>query len=520
MSVVLSERDRNVIPRWRDFHNTAGLGELDSTPQIPRGVAEGDLTELVAEWQRYRTISFAGDLISSAIVGCNPGVAREAAEFIVTSEGHISPGLKALAERIVHGRSALTLEQIEPLRLTTDLARAPSPAISFLRRRLIAYPNDAILWMDLALLYAIRGVNDKAERAVRVAMNLAPSNRFVLRSAARFFIHRNRSDIAHELLLRSPALKVDPWLMSAEIAVAMSARRSPSSVFSGASTLSSGNFAKRELSELSSALGTLELRFGSSRKARKLVRQSLEAPNDNSLAQAEWISRRLSGVDVDMSNMGQQIPRPYEAQTFESFQKKDWASAIGFALQWLKDQPFSTRPAHFAAYIASTIEEKFALAEQISLFGLMGNPQDPGLRVNLAYGLAKTNRLEEAETELARVSVVDAEEWVDVAIDANHGLLAFRRGVPDVGRDWYGKAVLKASRLKDMTVKFTALWNWTLEEIGVPDSWAERLLEETRVASGRATGPDTQYLLERLENRVRASLSAECTTVRPSIAKP
>jgi Flp pilus assembly protein TadD len=502
MSELLKQRDRNVIPRWRDFRSTAHLGELDSVKPEPGPQSVGDLNVLLVDWQEHKTVSFAGDLISAAVVSGNPGAAREAAQFVLTLGDAVSPGLRGLAERVTSGKTTPSLADLEPLSLTPDLARRPSAAILSTRHRLIDHPADAILWMDLGYLYAIRGLHEKSERAIRIALNLAPSNRFVVRSASRFFIHRDRPDIAHDVLLRSPALKRDPWLVSAEIAVAMSAARAPSTAYRGVTLSSSGDFSTHQLSELRSALGTLELRSGDVRKARRLVRQSLEAPTDNSLAQAEWLSRNLSGLDVSVTGARPQIPRPYEAQAYVAFAKYDWDDAFGHTLQWLIDQPFSTRPARLAAYIASTIQENFDVSEQTARFGLIANPNDPGLRISLAYSFAKRNMLEEAVAELAKIPTDHNEQGIDAAVNANLGLIAFRRRETESARTFYGQSVRKADDLKDKSVKFGALMNWIFEELNLTDNWVPRLLEEAKTASKHALSLEVPYLMQRIEQRV------------------
>jgi hypothetical protein len=52
------------------------------------------------------------------------------------------------------------------------------------------------------------------------ALQLAPQNRHVLRSAARLFLHVGDPECAHDLVARNDATKNDPWLIAAEIAIA------------------------------------------------------------------------------------------------------------------------------------------------------------------------------------------------------------------------------------------------------------------------------------------------------------
>jgi len=119
---------------------------------------------------------------------------------------------------------------------------------------------------------------------MRVALALAPENRFILRAGARFLVFNEDPSAAHWLLSRSDAARHDPWLTAAEIAVADVAKQPPQLVRAGRNMLESGKFAPRHLAELAGAIGTLELNSGKNRRARKLFEQSLIDLNENALA--------------------------------------------------------------------------------------------------------------------------------------------------------------------------------------------------------------------------------------------
>jgi Flp pilus assembly protein TadD len=502
MAAFIEDQDRNVIPRWRDFRTTVELGELGSgkTEIKPNRLAH-DLTWLTRDWQENKTASFAGDLISAGMVSGNLEAAREASEFVVSLGEGASTQLRALALRVLAGGQPLITPPSQ-LDLNLEAVTQPSAEIAFTRRRLVQHPSDAVLWMDLAYLYAIRGLSTKSERAVRIALNLAPSNRFILRSAARFFIHRDRVDTAHELIRRSPGFRADPWLVSAEIAIALAAERTPWATKEALTLLNSGNFPSHHLTELSSALGTLEFNAGNARKAKKFFKTSLIAPNDNSLAQAKWISRSMSGLWIDSGSDRLQIARPFEADAYEAFGKGDWRKAFNSTMQWLGDQPFSSRPAHLGGYIASSLLEDFTVAEEVAKFGQVVNPTDPAFNIALAYCYASSGRLEESALELAKVPTLGNEQWVEAAVDANQGLIAFRRGDAEMGRKFYAEAVRKADRDEDKRIKTIALLNWCAEEVGLSDSNSHLLLNDAKESSKKGYGADLTFLVGRLEERI------------------
>jgi tetratricopeptide (TPR) repeat protein len=499
----LEDKERNVIPRWRDFRSTVVLGELDSSKVAPDSRSRvGDLSAAVSDWNEHRTASFAGDLISAALVAQNFQAARDASEFVVSLGPETSPQLRALAMRILVGQAPTEAEALKPLNIEMDPMFRRSTEISEARRRLSDYPSDAVLWMDLAFLYAVRGHSQKAERAVRIALNLAPSNRFVLRSAARFFIHIGRLDIALDIIRKSPNYRLDPWLAASEIAVALAAKRDPWSTKHAYKLLSEGTFAPRHLSELNSAMGTLEFHSGGSKKAKKLFRRSLLDPNDNSLAQARWIWRQVWGNQMDLKVAEFKIDRPFEAATIEALGQSDWERALDSSLKWLADQPFSEEAARFATYIASTIFEKFTLSESIANFGLVTHPGNPGFQTTLAFCYACTGRRHEAFDQLSKIKNPGAEDWIEAGIEANYGLLAFRNGDNAIGRKRYGAAVAIADRLDDKRTKVAALVYWASEEIALPDSQSVSLLATAQEAAKLATGFFNSFLLDRLAERI------------------
>jgi tetratricopeptide (TPR) repeat protein len=190
------------------------------------------------------------------------------------------------------------------------------------------------------------------------------------------------------------------------------------------------------LSELASALATIEMQAGGAKKARRLFRSAMVNPNENSVAQAEWASARLSG-DLGLSD--EQVERSAEARArrFAEHDQLDPALAAGW--EWLADQPFSTEPATFGSYHASMCGS-FDRAIEFAEAGLQPNPGNALLLNNLAFSQANLGRLTDASATLARVKPSD-EGWTRPTLTATRGFLAFRRGEFEEGRALYQKAI-------------------------------------------------------------------------------
>ena len=117
------------------------------------------------------------------------------------------------------------------------------------------HPRDSVAWMELALFFSTVGVREKARNCVETALALAPSNRYVLRSSTRYFLHEGEPDKAAFFLERSRALLRDPWLAAAQLAVLEVMGRRPTKI-RAIRALVDADADDRTLSELRGALGS------------------------------------------------------------------------------------------------------------------------------------------------------------------------------------------------------------------------------------------------------------------------
>jgi tetratricopeptide (TPR) repeat protein len=366
MSIYLPPRRRNMVPRWRRADLTATLGELRSSRRHHPPVLTDELEKVLSEWNVNKSPAYASDVVGAALVYGEERQAADAASFL----------LKTDAQR------GLTLRTHVANRILEAPGRGPGEApivsaevlIHESRARAHTYPSSPLAWVDLALAYTNVGQTEKARRYVKVALSLAPQNRYVIRSAVRYYLHTKSADRARHLLQRSPAVVADPWLMSAELAVAGVLNEQPEYIKDARNLLRSSNYSDHDTSELASQLATIQFRDGNRGEARKLFAHALKAPTDNSVAQLRSIADLDSSFDIMFKRAS--APRNFEAMALLHFHVGNWSDALNEAWKWYNDEPFARRPAALGSYIASDIIQDYPQGYRFALAGLKSNPDD------------------------------------------------------------------------------------------------------------------------------------------------
>jgi len=466
VGLLAPETDRRIIPRWRDSRITVSTGELDGTRPKRSTWPENSAAEFEQKLRRWNvedSIEAAAELAQAALVLGRPREARDAAEMLVLTDSEATPAVRAIAEAILSDLEG------RPRRGETDPTAAESDTLLLrarihgLKHRLIEMPRNPILWVDLSRAYSILGQHRLSKDSMSRALALAPSNRFVLRSAARLFVHLEENDRAHDLLLRARRTEVDPWLMAAEIAVAQVAERSPASLRRARDVLRSGAQAPRQVAELASAVATVGLKEGNLRRARQLFRESLVDPTENAVAQAGWASRHLPGVEVGPQLIQQ--AQSHEAQAIADYRGGNWSDAILECQRWLLDEAFSSRPASLGSYVAIVALQDYDLAESLARRGLVANPGDPMLLNNLVVALANKGSLGQAETEFQKIPRVSENPALRATVTATKGLLRFRQRLPEEGRGLYREALRLAAQAGSQRLHALAAVHLAREEI-------------------------------------------------------
>ncbi|MFZ0299703.1 MAG: tetratricopeptide repeat protein [Candidatus Sulfotelmatobacter sp.] len=497
--MLFERKDRRVLPRWRDFRTTLALGELQNSKEAePISSEDRDaIARRVEEFQIDRDIWHAADLLSSAFVVGDQENADLARNFILSNRDGAPEALISFAS----GASGISRD------FSSLKEDAQQGVIHKVRARLRGEPRNAILWVELARLYTVQGDSRRALRSMTTAASLAPDSRFVVRSAARLFLHEHDAPMALKIIRNAAGAKRDPWLLAAEIATA-SASRSPA-LFAkiGIKRNEDDNVSPFARTELSSALGTLEMESGRLRKARQLFRKSLEGPNENSVAQVEWASRTVGGLEIGKELLT--LPKTFEVSANLSLHAGDWKYAVAEGMEWLRDQPFSKQPVLFTSYVASLIED-YDKSISILKQSLRTNPDDPGLINNLAFALGSADRLDEAESALKRIDMANCEGLSAITLAATTGLLLFRAGFPDRGRELYGLAISRASARGILKYRVMASLYLAREELIASTHAAETAVNRALVDASKIDDKEVAFIAEQVRN-LEASLKSKAT---------
>ena len=496
MTKFIYDPDRKVIPRWRPFADTVRLGELGSVTSVQK--RQEDTSDFLAvkidDWNRFRTKAHACDVVGCAIVLGKQAEATDAAKFLLNRKDGVGPWQDNLASRILISEQNASPVFSPPNNVErVDLYNQ----VKKLRQLLHVEPRDPIGWVDLALVYTVLGLQKKAAKSMNVALALAGDNRFVLRSATRLWIHLDDVGRAHNILVRSDVTKRDPWLLAAEIATAEAASRSPKFTKASRRMLSNEKLKEWHVSELASALATLELGCGNVKGARKLFVRSLKSPTENSIAQAAWASRR--GYTIGFSERHIDMPNTYEARSWTYYEKGDWAVDLEYCRLWQLDQPFSSRPGMHGSFVSAIALEDYVQSKEFAERGLMANPQDAILLNNLAFAQVNLGEMDAARATLSGIKRSKLSRYERTTVKATRGLLEFRNGDVAVGRRLYEQAISDAKKLKSNRLIALALAFYAIEELTQDKVNGKKLAKKANNAVGCIGDPCIAQLSRKLQ---------------------
>jgi tetratricopeptide (TPR) repeat protein len=457
MNDTQSRKREHVLPKWVSPKNAILKGETASPRKVPFTFNETTIQSIEKEKESFATfpsVEGAGYLLGASLLVNDHNLAAEMASFLKNRNDAGGIILDA-AERIVSMGSSDLLDG----KTTFDIAR--------LRDWLKNFPKNAFAWIEIGRLYTVQGQIEKAKRAVTTAINLAPSNRYIVRCGVRFFLHVMDFDLAWHYIKRANHLIKDPWLKALELNVAMLA---------GKETPFLKPFLRKDMtvensfhySELLASYGNLEMRNGNANRAKKQFRAAWANPSEAVVAHAEWVTRnRLPGL---RSERPVEYSKSLEALTWIQYYALDLAAAMATVRKWQMEETYSSSPFAVGSCIACSAGKPEDGAE-MARFGLKANRGDRLLINNLCYSLLQAGKIDEAEEEFeAYEKVNDNSDYVFYL--ATKGLLEFKKGHYDEGRKYYSESMEKCRLINETELMIRAALNLAIAEVeaGTPNS--------------------------------------------------
>lgn len=496
---MLSKWDRRVIPKWRTSKVTADLPECrpigeQSTRALSLPPNVEVLEALLGEWRVKPSIGVAANIINfSHLPEAIPWI-KEVAEDVLSQQGQIPPPLLEAAKRVV---GLLVAEPQLPEGMDQVQQHYRRSAAS-LKQRLRTNLRNPIALVDLALVYAALGQDEKARDAVLQAVVLNPNHRFVLRSAARLLIHVNEAERALRILTNSARALEDPWLLAPLISTTAILGK-PQKQFKRAKLLF-GSLHPVHVSELGGALATIQIVDGDFKSAKRTFNAALIAPNDNTVAQAMWAAENFS-ISITPREEWFNNKFSCEGRYYQRYSDDDFEGAMKAAIHWFRDEPFSTRPMKAACFISGLLGRNEE-SEKFALEGLRLDKEDLELRNNLIFSLGSQNRIDEAVEKLLKV--VEAERrskgHLSAHSMANVGMLMYRSGSTHEAEIFYRRSIEEFGKSGDKFLQALASAFMAREALQANASNAAALVAEASEINNGPTFAAGRKVLDLLQN--------------------
>jgi len=491
---------RRLIPKWRDSSITSKLPE--SLPVSKKNTVDYDFSsidnqnyvlKILEEWRENKSIGGAANLLSFGHVDKLHPLIREPAEYILKSKQYIPGHLLNLANRI----SGINQEIVKKKRNPEQTQKFYVDA-ALLKKKINTNPQDAISLVDLARIYSSLGQNKKAERAILTAVNLYPDHRFILRSASRFFIHNNDAEQSLYLLNKSERTRNDPWLMAAQISISVILEKPQRLIKKAKEIINSQSYSSVHMSELCGSLATIQIIDGNNKDARRNFNKALAVPNDNTIAQAIWVSQYYK-MQITTKAEWFSDPLSSEAKYYNYDLLGDFEGALDAALEWQYDEPFSINPAIAAVYMASILE-KYEDSEKYAKRALLLHHDDINLMNNLVFALAAQNKIKEAENILG--TVIRHEQHIGKVSPqsiANLGMILYRNSDFIEGEKMYRTAIELYEKEQDSFRKAMAISFLAKEATIAKASNAECLRAEAKSFVKKTSSKPAEKVLSTIE---------------------
>lgn len=497
MSINSVKSDRRMLPRWRKSILASRSTDFINMKQIREVKVRNDFRFNLTENQQTQELNLgiAAEKFSEAILS-GKSVEPKYVHYVLSSDSAPNTLLRVATE-INNGNVPFSGKLAED-----------AIDVSQLRKLLRIQPNNPLLWADLARHSASLGHKKKSNKFMKVALQLAPNHRWILRTAARFYVHIDEKLEAHKLLASHQRTKYDPWLIAAELACAQVAGKSPKFWTKANDLLNSNTISPLHASELAVAVAMMELESGNRKKAKKFVKKGLIAPTENALAQVGWAMENKHLNDgFELDNLIRKREDAFEAESQLDKSEGFVLPALESAYQWSNDEPFAARPKFEIAYLASLIDDHDTTIQMANQIQRIDGDISSTLELNRLYALMSSGKLDRDKdyyeielirNQLLRIGSEDKKESYHAL--ANLGLWYYRFDNPEVGKELYGEAISFAVKAHQLDSAAMAATIAAREAILANDTDISDALIKAKDLTKRSKNKDSEFYLRKLDD--------------------
>lgn len=483
-------KDRQVVPNWRS--PAASASELSGGSESARQVSlrqERWLARVRERFSERPTPASATELVETS--------------FVLGAQID-DPAVLDLANDLGRRLSPIVAVDVEGADPVDSVVHAEREKIlrsrvSSLRATAGDNPRRPLIWSELSRAYISLGQAERARNSMLCALRLSPDSKYLLRSATRLFNRLGEPDHALKLLRKHKRILVDPDLLSAEVATSTAADRSSRFLKVANELLGDKGISPKRMAELAAAVATVEHINGKHKRAKVLFDQSLIDPTANALAQAYWASEQDRKILIP--DYAWDTPHSHEADALAARGVGNWERVLDSASLWLAEEPFELRAAALGSY-AGFIPQYHVVAEQFASAGLVSAPDSALLLNNRAVARAYAGNISGA---LKDVEAALQHCRTDPHFLATLGLVAFRAGLTDIGREAYAQSTAWFAIRKDREPVALAALHWVREEIRLQSPRAAEtfaILQKKIKATECAEQPDVRSMMDVIEREL------------------
>ena len=444
MSIINDYSNRQLVPRLLSFETSNILSlNTNTTNNTLLKINRFELDnyyKLKNEWKNEKNKILAIEILMYKIIHESLTINTEQITFLKEQKNHLNLIEKEILD-IATCKLTNNEKTLEPSYEDTDIRNM----IKKIRMSTNINLKNPIQWCNLGYCYTKLGLKDKAKRAFLISIGLNNSNRHIVRTVARFFLHLGEVDFGHRILTMSPRIVSDPNIISAEIAFSELIGKKSKFIDNGIRLKDNKNLSIFEKNELLAQIATLEFSHGKNSKGKLLINECLLDPNENSLAQIAFLEKKH--VIEPIIEAKTSVSFQYEALARHHFNNDNFIDAYKYARSWYNFQPFSSYPAALSSYIAIELLEKYHEAIEITETALKISPNNIILKNNLAFAYAKSNKIEEAVNIVNKINRNGISEHDQAVLNATTGFIAYKLGDIEKAKIGYIEAI-KYFRLK------------------------------------------------------------------------